>query len=77
MVGEYTFRLSAWTPSLETSTEENVCPLFRLRALDDPFACSVPPDAYKISTSYNRIVESSGFVSEDVSSRRVKIDRFC
>jgi hypothetical protein len=51
LVGEYTIRLSDWTPFLELNDKE-VCPIFKLTAVDDPFGCQISPSDYQLPFQY-------------------------
>jgi hypothetical protein len=51
LVGEYTIRLSDWTPFLVLNDKE-VCPIFKLTAVDDPFGCQISPSDYQLPFQY-------------------------
>ncbi len=65
LIGEYTFRLTEWTPFL-TLQEDGTCPIFRFKSLEDPFGCTVVEDSYRFPSVYNDVIEKNGFVDEEV-----------
>lgn len=79
LVGEYTFRLGEWSPTInlnQPSSETMIkklngrsdfCPIYRIKSLDDPFGCRPPNNVYGLPSSFNEIVLQNGFVKADVS----------
>lgn len=65
LIGEYSFRLTEWTPFLSQQNDDE-CPIFRIKSLDDPFGCSVTSDAYSFPPHYSSVIEQNGFVNEEV-----------
>eukprot|EP01040_Poterioochromonas_malhamensis_P010052 gene10052-10926_t len=65
LIGEYTFRLTEWTPFL-TLQEDGTCPIFRFKSLEDPFGCTVVEDSYRFPSVYNDVIEKNGFVDEEI-----------
>ncbi len=37
-----------------------------MKGPDDPFGCKVPPNAYKLPSSFEAMINSNGFVSTEV-----------
>jgi hypothetical protein len=79
LVGEYSFRLSEWTPLINLTHSQNsiiqskqnsgggdFCPLFRVKTSDDPFGCRMPQNFYKLPTSFDAMVTNNGFVTPEV-----------
>jgi hypothetical protein len=80
LVGEYSLRLSEWSPLLNLTypihnlvqkrfvAEPGVpfCPIYRIKGTDDPFGCRLPKDWYRLPQSFDTIIDQNGFVTSDV-----------
>jgi hypothetical protein len=70
VVGDYSFRVSEWTPTLDLAADKDTCKLVRIKAEEDPFGCSAAKEVYKFSPAVNRILTENGRVDREVRNNR-------
>jgi hypothetical protein len=70
VVGDYSFRVSEWTPTLDLAADKDTCKLVRIKAEEDPFGCSAGKEVYKFSPAVNRILTENGHVDREVRNSR-------
>ena len=91
LVSEYQIRLAEWTPAIDLITPshpfltqqaskdvvDQFCPVYRLRAPEDPFGCETaapatvasdqsPQRPFDLSPAIHAMMEQRGFVDEEV-----------
>ncbi len=70
LVGEYTIRLADWAPGLDLADlkSKNVCPIYKLKASEDPFGCNVPGGIYDFNDAVKSIIQGNGVADSQVTS---------
>ncbi len=87
MVTEFQIRLADWTPALSltspthpfllrTKSEEQFCPVYRMKAAEDPFGCkqsSGQSDSdFSLPAQLDLMMEQRGFVNKEVGALQLQ-----
>lgn len=82
LVGEYSLRLSEWSATFlhtkattsnklshlntNNNNKPDFCPIYRIRAAQDPFGCEVEEDYFRLPEAFDTIADQNGFVNAEI-----------